>query len=96
MGSIGMIIGRSSEIATAIAAAVEEQGVATHEIARNVAEAARATGVVSDRVVRLSEGAAQVQGQLRELNAASVQVAQQGEALRNELGGVVRQLRSGS
>ena len=36
-------IGRISEIATAIAAAVEEQGAATQEIARNVQQAARGT-----------------------------------------------------
>ena len=40
---IGPTIGRISEIAGAIAAAVEEQGAATQEIARNVQEAAQGT-----------------------------------------------------
>ena len=38
-------IGQMNEIATAIAAAVEQQGAATQEIARNVEQAARGTGI---------------------------------------------------
>uniref|UniRef100_UPI00223B95A2 methyl-accepting chemotaxis protein n=1 Tax=Stenotrophomonas sp. AS012628 TaxID=2597656 RepID=UPI00223B95A2 len=40
---IGGTIGRLSEIASAIAAAVEQQGAATQEISRNVQEAAQGT-----------------------------------------------------
>ena len=47
--SIGKTIGEINEIATTIAAAVEEQGAATQEIARNVQQAAAGTqrGVVA-------------------------------------------------
>jgi len=40
---IGGTIGRISEIATTIAAAVEEQGATTQEISRNVQQAAQGT-----------------------------------------------------
>ena len=44
---IGTIVGQFTEIATTIAAAVEQQGAATREIARNVQEAAQGTITVS-------------------------------------------------
>src|SRR5206468_8636659 len=47
---IGGTIGRISEIASTIAAAVEEQGAATQEIARNVGEAAKGTAVVASNI----------------------------------------------
>ena len=46
---IGGTIGRISEIAATIAAAVEEQGAATQEIARNVGEAAKGTAAGRDQ-----------------------------------------------
>ena len=49
---IGATIASVNEIATAIAAAVEEQGMATAEIARNVQEAARGTQEVSSNISR--------------------------------------------
>ena len=41
---------RSADVATSIAAAVEEQGAATQEIVRNVAEAATGTGEVTTNI----------------------------------------------
>jgi methyl-accepting chemotaxis protein len=46
----GTTIGPVSEIAAAIAAAVEQQGAATQEIARNIAEAARGSGEVAGTI----------------------------------------------
>jgi methyl-accepting chemotaxis protein len=48
--SIGKIIREIDQIATTIAAAVEEQGAATKEIARNVEEAAKGTQEVSANI----------------------------------------------
>jgi methyl-accepting chemotaxis protein len=48
--SIGKIIGEIDQIATTVAAAVEEQGAATKEIARNVEEAAKGTQEVSANI----------------------------------------------
>src|SRR4051794_4098579 len=56
---IGQTISRMSEIASAIAAAVEEQGAATQEISRNVQLAARGTQQVSANIVDVERSATQ-------------------------------------
>lgn len=50
IGSISDRIHEISNVATAIAAAVEEQGAATQEIVRNVAQAAAGTGQVTSNI----------------------------------------------
>ncbi len=50
-------IQRLSEISSTIAAAVEEQGAATHEISRNVQQAAHGTQLVSANIVDVQRGA---------------------------------------
>ena len=57
IGSISKTIGEIDQIATAIAAAVEEQGAATQEIARNVEEAAKGTQEVSSNIGGVTEAA---------------------------------------
>jgi methyl-accepting chemotaxis protein len=57
IGEIGKTIGEIDQIATAIAAAVEEQGAATQEIARNVEEAAKGTQEVSSNIGGVTEAA---------------------------------------
>jgi methyl-accepting chemotaxis protein len=52
---IGQSIGQMSEIAGAVAAAVEEQSAATNEIGRNVEQAAVGTQGVSDNISALSK-----------------------------------------
>ncbi|PWB63020.1 MAG: hypothetical protein C3F17_10245 [Bradyrhizobiaceae bacterium] len=54
---IGGTIGRISEIAATIAAAMEEQGAATREIARNVNEAAHGTAQVAANVAQVNREA---------------------------------------
>ncbi len=65
--SIGGRIREISGVATAIAAAVEEQGAATQEIVRNVAQAATGTGEVTNTI-------ADVAGAAEETGAAASQV----------------------
>lgn len=55
--SIGGIIGEVSEVATAIAAAVLEQGAATQEITRSTQQAADGTRDVSDNITGVSADA---------------------------------------
>jgi methyl-accepting chemotaxis protein len=55
---IGGTIGRISEIASTIAAAVEEQGAATAEITRNIQQAAQGTSQVAANIGDVSQGAA--------------------------------------
>ena len=51
-------IGRVSEIAAAIAAAIEEQGAATQEIVRNVQQAVLASTQVATSIADVNHGAA--------------------------------------
>ncbi|UFZ06897.1 methyl-accepting chemotaxis protein [Bradyrhizobium ontarionense] len=57
--TISGTIERLSEIASAIAAAVEEQGAATQEIARNVQQAAAGTQQVSANIADVQRGASE-------------------------------------
>jgi methyl-accepting chemotaxis protein len=56
---IGQTIERISQIATGVAAAVEEQGASTHEIARNVQQAAQGTAQVTGNISEVTRGAAE-------------------------------------
>jgi methyl-accepting chemotaxis protein len=74
---IGGTIGRISEIAGAIAAAVQEQGAATGEIARNVGEAAKGTAEVASNITAVNRGAG-------ETGSASAQVLISAQSLSAE------------
>ncbi len=76
---IGTIIGRMSEIASTIAAAVEEQGAATQEIARNVQQAAQGTQHVSANIVDVERGAT-------DTGSASAQVLSAAQVLSRDSG----------
>jgi len=69
--SIGGIIGQMSEISSAIAAAVEEQGAATQEIARNVEQAAAGTGEVTSNISGVNQAANET-GQAAEMVLSAV------------------------
>ena len=71
---IGDTIGRMSEIAATIAAAVEEQGAATQEISRNVQQAANGTQQVSSNIADVQRGAS-------ETGSASAQVLTRGKII---------------
>jgi methyl-accepting chemotaxis protein len=68
---------RISEISSAIAAAVEEQGAATQEISRNVQQAAQGTSEVASSIVDVNRGAS-------ETGSASAQVLSSAQSLANE------------
>jgi methyl-accepting chemotaxis protein len=68
---------RISEISSAIAAAVEEQGAATQEISRNVQQAAQGTSEVASNIVDVNRGAS-------ETGSASAQVLSSAQSLANE------------
>jgi methyl-accepting chemotaxis protein len=74
---IGSTIGRISEIATAIAAAVEQQSKTTHEIARNVDHAARSTARVAGNIGDVNRAAG-------ETGAASSRVLTSAQVLSSE------------
>jgi methyl-accepting chemotaxis protein len=54
-------IGKLSEISSAIAAAVEEQGAATQEISRNVQQASQGTQMVSANITDVQRGATETE-----------------------------------
>jgi PAS domain-containing protein/uncharacterized protein YoxC len=81
--NIGGTIGAMNEIATSIAAAVEEQGAATQEIARNV----QATASGTDQMTTSISGATRAAS---EVGTAASQVA----GLADELGGQTETLRA--
>jgi len=70
-------IGRVSEIAAAIAAAVEEQGAVNTEISRNVQQAARGTAQVASNIGDVNRGAS-------ETGSASTQVLSSAQSLSGE------------
>ena len=70
-------IGQVSEIAAAIAAAIEEQGAATQEIARNVQQAAVGSTQVATSIADVNRGAG-------DTGSASAQVLSAAQLLSNE------------
>jgi methyl-accepting chemotaxis protein len=74
---IGQTIGQISEISSAIAAAVEEQGTATQEISRNVQQAAQGATEVAHSIGDVRRGAG-------ETEAASSQVHTLAQSLMQE------------
>ncbi|RIK97253.1 MAG: methyl-accepting chemotaxis protein [Proteobacteria bacterium] len=74
---IGITIGRISEIASIIAASVQQQGSATEEIARNVQGAAKSTSEVAANISEVNRGAS-------ETSSASSQVLSSAQSLSGE------------
>jgi methyl-accepting chemotaxis protein len=74
---ISTTIGRISDIATTVAAAVEEQGAATQDISHSIQEAAKGTTHVAANIAEVSKGA-------NETGSASTQVLASAQALSSE------------
>ncbi|WP_159995792.1 methyl-accepting chemotaxis protein [Roseomonas sp. 18066] len=91
---IAAAVGRMDEVTAAIASAVEEQGAATREIARNAAAAAAGTEGAAQSTVALTEHVSAAAAALEGLRGATGAVGRQGEALQQELSGVVTRLRA--
>ncbi|CCE01329.1 putative methyl-accepting chemotaxis receptor/sensory transducer precursor [Bradyrhizobium sp. STM 3809] len=87
-------IERLSEISSAIAAAVEEQGAATQEISRNVQQAAHGTQQVSSNVVDVQRGAAETgQASAHVLDAAK-SLASDSDRLKREVASFLQSVRA--
>jgi len=74
-----------NETSTAIAAAVEQQGVSTKEIARNVSEAAQGTNSVSTSMASVTESAKRTGGAAGYLLQAAEELAVSGESLKKQV-----------
>jgi methyl-accepting chemotaxis protein len=83
---IGATIGHMSEIASTIAAAVEEQGAATQEISRNVQQAAQGTQQVSTNITDVQRGASETGSASSQVLSAAQSLSSESSRLRLEVG----------
>ncbi|MGF6252354.1 methyl-accepting chemotaxis protein, partial [Methylobacterium sp. PvP062] len=72
-------------VATSIAAAVEQQGAATHEIVRNVGQAAAGTGEVTSNIVSVASAAEKTGGAAGLVLAEASRLSEQSEHLNAEV-----------
>lgn len=79
-------IGRLSEIASTIAAAVEEQGAATQEISRNVQQAAQGTMHVSSNITDVQRGATETGSASAQVLSAAQMLSGDSNRLKTEVG----------
>ena len=91
---IGDTIGRMSEIASAIASAVEEQGAATQEIARNVQQAAHGTQQVSSNIADVQQGASATGSASSQVLAAAKSLSGESSRLKREVGQFLSSVRA--
>jgi len=82
---IGTTIMASNEIASTIAAAIEEQHATTAEITRNVQQAAQGTAEVSRNIVHVNQAVMQTGTAATQVLGASGELSRQAEALRREV-----------
>jgi methyl-accepting chemotaxis protein len=87
-------IERLSEIASAIAAAVEEQGAATQEISRNVQQAAQGTEKVSANIVDVQRGASETGSASSLVLSAAQSLSKDSSRLKHEVGRFLDSVRS--
>lgn len=91
---IGGTINTISEISTTIAAAVEEQGMATREISRNVQQAAQGTAQVSSNIVEVHRSTTETGTASSQVLTAAQSLAAESYRLRNELDTFLRTVRA--
>lgn len=91
---IAQTVNRVSEISTAIAGAVEEQGAATQEIARNVQQASAGTTEVSSNIIGVTQASQQTSAGSTQVLAAASEMARNGERLKKEVGDFLNMIRN--
>ncbi|MBB4263685.1 MULTISPECIES: methyl-accepting chemotaxis protein [unclassified Bradyrhizobium] len=94
IGEISGTIARLSEIAAAIAAAVEQQGAATQEIARNVQQAAQGTQQVSSNVGDVQRGASETGSASSQVLSAAQMLSRDSNRLKLEVGKFLNSVRA--
>ena len=94
IGSIGKTITEVSEIATTIAAAVEEQGTATREIARNVQDAARGTQDVTSNITGVSTGTEETGKAANQVLETSSELTEKAMDLRTQIDNFLKAVRA--
>lgn len=92
--SIGQTIMTLNEVASTIAAAIEEQNATTGEISRNVQQAAQGTEQVTGNVVQVSDAATQTGAAATQVLDASAALSKQAETLRHEVEAFLTDIRA--
>ena len=87
-------IGKISEIAGAIAAAVQQQGAATQEIANNVQHVSAGTREISESIGRVSTMAGRTGGEAERLLSAADTLSGQAGLLRTQVDGLLGAMRA--
>lgn len=91
---IGTVIGEIREITAAVAAAVEEQGAATHEIARNVDQAAQSAATVDGAIAQVRTTADDTGTLAGKMADASVALTMGSNTLKKKIDGFLADVRS--
>jgi methyl-accepting chemotaxis protein len=91
---IGSTIARISEISTAIASAIEEQGAATKEIANNTQQAAKGTEQVSSIIHGVNQAANETGSAATNVLSSAEELGKQSETLRAEVGRFLENIRA--
>jgi methyl-accepting chemotaxis protein len=91
---IGDTIGRMSEISSAIAASVEEQGAATQEISRNIQHAAEGTSQVSSNITDVQRGASETGSASAQVLSAAQSLSVESNRLKLEVGKFLSSVRA--
>lgn len=94
MGHIRSTIARINEIASGIAAAVEEQSAATQEISNNAQQAASGVDEVARNISGVNQAANEVGGAAGEVLGASSELSRQSESLRREVDAFIAKVRA--
>ncbi|MDA9400252.1 methyl-accepting chemotaxis protein [Bradyrhizobium sp. CCBAU 45389] len=92
--AIGGIIGEVNEVATAIAAAVQEQGAATQEITRSTQYAAQGTKNVSDNITGVKADADTAAGAAENVKQASETLETQSRQLGRQVSDFLGKIRA--
>ncbi len=92
---IGVTVARSNEIATQIAAAVEQQGAATAEIARSAANAAQETAELSGQAGSVQAAAERLDNEAAGLVTAARGFTERTATLQQDMGAFLGRLKNG-
>ncbi len=94
ISNIGRTVDEMSEVSTAIATAMEEQGATTQEIARNIGQVADGTKEVSANIAGVSSAAENTSEAAGELQKASDELRNQAATLEQEMKGFLGEMRA--
>ncbi|HUH84119.1 MAG TPA: methyl-accepting chemotaxis protein [Stellaceae bacterium] len=94
IGNIGRTVDEMSEISTAIASAMEQQGATTQDIARNINQAADRTREVSANIKSVGDTAETTSVAASELHQASDDLRNQASSLEKEMKAFIGEMRA--